>query len=192
MFGPWSGSIEGPDRLFKLTQSLEIPSIECFHDMYMTYILITLIFLVNSTNRCFVCTGKDRRDHLVEWVEKSSFACLNKLLEIDQAEQNHGLLLIEKNLRVILAQAMPFVIPFFPRLAPSTLVSGKHFVLNDLPFYEIARLATAKTRQANLDVRERKCQEGTLQQAPCSTSSIISSLVPWPTKKKTVIRPQAQ
>lgn len=82
VFGPWSGSIEGPDRLFKLTQSLEIPSIECFHNLY-TYFPY---FLVTSTYMCHVRAVKDRRGHLVEWLEKSSFARLNKLFEIDQSE----------------------------------------------------------------------------------------------------------
>ena len=34
------------------------------------------------------------------------------------------MLLTKKNLRVVLAQAKPFVIPFLPRLAPPTLMSG--------------------------------------------------------------------
>ena len=34
------------------------------------------------------------------------------------------MLLTKKNLRVVLAQAKPFVIPFLPRIAPPTLMSG--------------------------------------------------------------------
>lgn len=79
MSGPWSGSKEGLDRLFKLTRSLEIPSIECFLDLYTYYSCL----LVNSINRCSIHAGKDNQGHLVEWVEKSSFAYLNKLFEID-------------------------------------------------------------------------------------------------------------
>ena len=82
VFDLWSGSTEGPNRLFKPTQSLEIPSIECFHNLY-TYFPY---FLVTSTYMCHVRAVKDRRGHLVEWLEKSSFARLNKLFEIDQSE----------------------------------------------------------------------------------------------------------
>ena len=141
---------------------------------------------------CHVRAIKDRRGHLVEWVEKSSFARLNKLFEINQSEQNHSVLLIEKNLRVVLAQAKPFVIPFLPWLARLILVLGWHFVLKDLPFYKVARLADAKARQSHLNAREKKRKKGTLRQAPSSTSRVTSSLASWPTKKKTIVRPQAQ
>lgn len=105
---------------------------------------------------CHVRAVKDRRGHLVEWVEKSSFARLNKLFAIEQSEQNHSVLLTEKNLRVVLAQAKSFVILLLPRLAPLILVLGWHFVLKDLPFYEVARLADAKARQSHLNAREKK------------------------------------
>lgn len=47
---------------------------------------------------------------------------------------------------------------------------GEHFVLKDLPFYEVTRLTNAKARQSRLDAQEKKWQEGTLHQAPGSTS----------------------
>lgn len=47
---------------------------------------------------------------------------------------------------------------------------GEHFVLKDLPFYEVTRLADVEARQSHLDAREKKRQEGTLHQAPGSTS----------------------
>ena len=47
MFGPWSGSTEGLDKLFKPTRSLKIPTIKRFHDLY-TY---SPHFLVTSSNR---------------------------------------------------------------------------------------------------------------------------------------------
>lgn len=101
---------------------------------------------MNSTIRYSVHAGKDKRGHLVKWVEKLSFACHKKLFEIDQTKQNHSVLLTKKNLRVILAQAKPFVIPLLPCLAPLTLVSDEHFMLKDLPFYEVARLVDVNAR----------------------------------------------
>lgn len=80
------------------------------------------------------------------------------------------MLLTEKNLRVILAQANPLVISFLQWLAPLTLVLGKHFVMNDLLFYKVVYLADTEARQAHLETQEKKRQDGTLRQAPSSTS----------------------
>ena len=101
---------------------------------------------MDRTNKGSVCVSKKRRGHLVKWVEKSSFTRLNKLFEIDQVKQNHNMLLIEKNLKVILVHLKSFVIPIFSRLASMTLVSTKHFMLKDLSFYEVAQLADVEAR----------------------------------------------
>ena len=150
--GPWSGSTKGPNKFLKSTRSLEIPSIKCFHDLHISY----SHFLVTSTNMCFVHVGKDKWGHLVEWVKKSSFAHFNNFFEIDKSEGSHSVLHTEKNLRVVISQAKQFVIPLLPRLAPPSLVSCEHFVLKNLPFYKVARLADAKARQNRLDAREKK------------------------------------
>lgn len=97
------------------------------------------------------------------------------------------MLLIENNLRVVFAQPKSFVIPLLLQLASSTLVSGEHFVLKDLSFYEVARLVDIELRQAHLDVWEKKHQKGTLGQAPASTSRIVSNPTPQSTKKNTII-----
>ena len=156
----------------------------------MTCIFLILIIFVTSTNMCLVCPGKDRRGHLVEWVEKSSFARLNKLFKIDPFERSHSVLLTEKNLRIVLAQAKPFVIPLLPRLAPLTLVLGEHFMLKDLPFYKVTRLVDTKARQARLNACEKKMPRGTLRQALGSTSWVTSNPVPWLAKKKTIVKRQ--
>lgn len=69
VFSPWNGSTEGPYKLFKLTRSLEIPSTEHSCNVYTlhTYVFVDLL------NICSVCVGKEKQDHLVEWVEKQSF-----------------------------------------------------------------------------------------------------------------------
>ena len=85
-------------------------------------------------------TGKERWDRLVEWVEKASFTRLNKLFEIGAFEQNHKVLLLDKNLLALINDSKSFIIPIFPHVAPSFLVPDEHFVLKDLPFYEVAHL----------------------------------------------------
>lgn len=46
------------------------------------------------------------------------------------------------------------------------MVSGEHFVLKDLSFYEKARETDIKARQERLSHREERRHEGTLQRAP--------------------------
>ncbi|RVX06652.1 hypothetical protein CK203_029464 [Vitis vinifera] len=48
-------------------------------------------------------SGKERWGRLVEWVEKAFFTRLNKLFEIDASEQNHKVLLLDKNLLTLIA-----------------------------------------------------------------------------------------
>lgn len=55
-------------------------------------------------------------------------------------------MLTEKNLKVVLANLKLFVIPTFPRLVPPTLVFSEHFVLKDLSFYEVSRLADVEAQ----------------------------------------------
>ena len=45
--------------------------------------------------------GPDNRGRVVEWVEKASFARLNKLFEIIAAERHHETLLTARNLSAV-------------------------------------------------------------------------------------------
>ncbi|RVW62162.1 hypothetical protein CK203_062582 [Vitis vinifera] len=97
-----------------------------------------------SPNRSLVLPGPDKRGHVVEWVEKASFARLNKLFEITATERHHETLLT----------------------LPKKVVHGEHYVLKDLPFYKEVQKADAQKRQALLDDREGRRKEGTLPKAP--------------------------
>ncbi|RVW35177.1 hypothetical protein CK203_099995 [Vitis vinifera] len=44
-----------------------------------------------------VVRGPEKRGHIVDWVEKASFACLNKLFEIDAKERHYKTLLSARN-----------------------------------------------------------------------------------------------
>ena len=88
------------------------------------------------------------------------------------------MLLIENNLGNLLERPHPFVIPVFPRLAPPTLVLSEHFVLKDLPFYEVTWLFDFEVRQSHFDTLEKKLQDGTLHQAPASASRPASNSTP--------------
>ena len=71
-----------------------------------------------------------------------------------------------------------------PHMAPLSLVPGEHFVLKDLPFYEVAHLADLEARQAHLEEREKKCQEGMLRQGPAASRPASSSIVRPPAKTR--------
>ena len=49
--------------------------------------------------------GPERRGHIVDWVEKASFACLNKLFEIDARERYYGMLLTARNLMGVVRES---------------------------------------------------------------------------------------
>ena len=110
--------------------------------------------------------GTTKRDRLVEWVEKASFDRLNKLFEIIAAERHHQTLLTARNLLAVVREPQSYVTNILPKRLPKRVVSGEHFVLKDLPFYERARKVDAKARQERIDQQEEKRQEGTLRKAP--------------------------
>lgn len=111
----------------------------------------------------------------MEWVDKTSFNQLNKLFVISVAERDHETLLTDQNLLTLCRDSELYAVPTVPRFAPRVLVTDKHFVLKDLPFYEEARAADTKARQDRLDKREKKHQERTLRQAPGVGHPVASS-----------------
>ena len=49
-----------------------------------------------------------------------------------EVERNHELLLTVKNLRELSGSPFPYTIPIVPRLSPTEVIEGEHFVLADL------------------------------------------------------------
>lgn len=84
-------------------------------------------------------------------MEKTSFAHLNKLFKMDVAKWAHSVLLSGKNLQVLIKNPKSFIIPMFTQLASPFLEPDELFMLNDLPFYEVARLEDFEARQAHLE-----------------------------------------
>ena len=103
---------------------------------------------------------------MVQWVEKASFNCLNRLFEITSVERHYQTLLTARNLLAVVREPQSYVLNILPRRLPKVVVPKEHFVLKDLPFYERAREADAKALQERLDQQEEKRQEGTLRKAP--------------------------
>lgn len=103
---------------------------------------------------------------MVEWVEKASFNRLNKLFEIAAGERNYQTLFSARNLWMVTQVSQPYTLNIIPRRLPKKVVSGEHFILQDLSFYTEARDVDAQARQERLSQREVKRQEGTLRRAP--------------------------
>ena len=117
-------------------------------------------------------------------MDKTSFTQLNKLFEIDVFERAHKVLLSDKNLFALIDNPKSFIIPVFSHLASPSLVLGKHFMLKDLPFYEVASLENFEARQARLEEREKKHQKGMLRQVSVAGRPFSSSVACPPTKKR--------
>ena len=65
-------------------------------------------------------------------MEKASFKNIQKLLEISDRERNHKILLTAKNLRELSRNPSPYIIPIIPRLLPTKIVEGEHYIIADL------------------------------------------------------------
>ena len=69
----------------------------------------------------------------------------------------------------------------FLQLAPPSLEPDEIFMLNDLPFYEVAHLEDFEACQAHLEEWKKKHHEGTLRQASVVSRLISNSVVRPPT-----------
>ena len=99
-------------------------------------------------------------------MEKTSFACLNKLFEIDAKERHYATLLTARNLMAVVWESQEYVVNILPRKLPKEVVPGEYYVLKDLPIYQEVKEADAEKRRALLDDREKRKNEGTLRKAP--------------------------
>ncbi|RVX05544.1 hypothetical protein CK203_013617 [Vitis vinifera] len=105
--------------------------------------------------------------HLVDWVEKASFACVCKLFEIDPKERAYKTLLSARNLTEVVREPQEYVINILPRkLAKDEIVPGEHYTVKELPLYQEAKEADAERRRKLLEDRDQKKTEGTIRKAP--------------------------
>ena len=68
----------------------------------------------------------------MKWVEKLSFEKIRRLLEISEQELHFQVLLTRKNISVVRNHPAPYTLPVIPRLLPSNVVDGEHFVIADV------------------------------------------------------------
>ncbi|KAL6319257.1 hypothetical protein AAG906_013931 [Vitis piasezkii] len=73
------------------------------------------IDLVNEEAAMPTEKGLELRGHLVDWVEKASFACVCKLFEIDPKERACKTLLSARNLMAVVRESQEYVVNILPR-----------------------------------------------------------------------------
>ena len=76
--------------------------------------------------------GKAWRGRLVNWVEKSSFEKIRRLLEVSERERHCKVLLTPENISSVRHNPTPYNLPVIPRPLPPDVVEGEHFVVVDL------------------------------------------------------------
>ncbi|RVX06117.1 hypothetical protein CK203_018845 [Vitis vinifera] len=89
-----------------------------------------------SPNYTLKIPGLELRGHLVDWVEKASFAC----------------------------EYVINILP--RKLAKDEIVPGEHYTVKELPLYQEAKEADAERRRKLLEDRDQKKTEGTIRKAP--------------------------
>ena len=206
--GSWAGLLEHPERPFSPNHSLELPGkLVCWDCPTFVFLFLLLCLLDDLTPLVTDNAGPDKRGHVVEWVEKASFARLNKLFEIAAVERHYETLLIARNLLAVVRESQAYIFNILPRKLPKKVAFGEHYVLKDLRFYKEVKKADAEKRRALVDDRERRKKEGTLWKAPGKKHSAASLLgkalakrrklvlhnkgkeVKLPTPSKEVVRP---
>ena len=76
--------------------------------------------------------GKAWRGRLVNWVEKSSFEKIRRLLEVSERECHYNVLLTPENISVVRQNLAPYNLLVIPRPLPRDVVEGEHFVVANL------------------------------------------------------------
>ena len=68
----------------------------------------------------------------MNWVEKSSFEKIRRLLEIFEQERHYKVLLTPDNISAVRRNPTPYTLPVIPRPLPSDIVEGEYFIIADL------------------------------------------------------------
>ncbi|RVX21476.1 hypothetical protein CK203_002110 [Vitis vinifera] len=142
-----------------------------------------------SPNYTLKIPGLELRGHLVDWVEKGSFACVCKLFEIDPKERAYKTLLSARNLIAVVREPQEYVINILPRkLAKDEIVPGEHYTVKELPLYQEAKEADAERRRKLLEDRDQKKTEGTIRKAPGQKRGPDSPSKKTPGKRRKLVK----
>ena len=115
--------------------------------------------------------GKAWRGRLVNWVEKSSFEKICRLLEVSERERHCKVLLMPENIYVVRHNPAPYNLLVIPRPLPRDVVEGEHFVVADLR--RLVSRGASSSRDSVVEASSRV--QGVRSESGESTSSSGSS-----------------
>ncbi|RVW47958.1 hypothetical protein CK203_096807 [Vitis vinifera] len=142
-----------------------------------------------SPNYTLKIPGLELRGHLVDWVEKASFACVCKLFEIDPKERAYKTLLSARNLIAVVRESQEYVINILPRkLAKDEIVPGEHYTLKELPCTRKLKRLMVKDGESSWRIEIRKKNEGTIRKAPGQKRGPNSPPKKTPVKRRKLVK----
>ena len=115
----------------------------------LSFLFVYLIYIYIYIYIYIFCARKNRRDRLVNWVEKANFKKIEKLLEISKQERHHEILLTASNLRELSRNPSPYIILVIPRPLPT-----EHYVIYDLLNLAPDSWSVTKTSETEMVGRE--------------------------------------
>ncbi|RVW41987.1 hypothetical protein CK203_092857 [Vitis vinifera] len=128
-----------------------------------------------SPNYTLKIPGLELRGHLVDWVEKASFACVCKLFEIDPKERAYKTLLSARNLIAVVREPQEYVINILPRkLAKDEIVPGEHYTVKELPSIRKLKRLMLKDGESSWRIEIRKKLKALSGRLPTEAGSGLS------------------
>ena len=115
--------------------------------------------------------GKAWRGRLVNWVEKSSFEKIRRLLEVSERERHYKVLLTPENISAVRHNPTPYNLTVLPRPLLRDVVEGEHFVVANL--WRLVSRGVSSSR--DLVVEASSPVQGVGSASGASTSSSGSS-----------------
>ena len=121
--------------------------------------------------------GKAWRGRLVNWVEKSSFEKICRLLEVSERECHCKVLLTLENISAVRQNSAPYNLPVIPHALPRDVVEGEHFVVADLR--RLVSRGASSSRDSVVEASSPVQGVGSASRASTSSGG-SSSLTPAP------------
>ena len=122
--------------------------------------------------------GKAWRGRLVNWVEKSSFEKIRRLLEFSEGERHCKVLLTPENIYVVRHNSTPYNLLVIPRPLPRDVGEGEHFVVVDLR--RLVYCGESSSRDPIVEASSQVQDVGSASGASTSSSGSSRSFPPAP------------
>ena len=117
-------------------------------------------------------------------MEKASLKKIRGLLEIFEYDRHYEVLLTVKNLTDVRRNPAPYSLPIIPRLLPSEIMDGEHFVTTKLLNLIACRASPSRDLEAETSSGELVSRTPSVPSA--STNGGFSSAQPAPNRGKGV------